>query len=260
MHNYMDFLALNAKKLVKKGYYKIRKYNNFRKISLKEKISSASKVNPIIAELKKASPSTGLIREEFEPLKIARSMIKGGCIGLSVITEPNYFKGNLKTITLLKKEFNIPILFKDIVVSPIQIEAAKKLGADVVLLIKKIFDMKHYPGSLSEAIDLAHAYNLEVLLENHTFTEFRISLLSEADLIGVNNRDFNSLKTDIQTTLKILSKVETISKIVISESGINKLEDIEQLKRVGVRAFLVGTAIMKAKNIYQKVRRLTGCQ
>ncbi|MEM2914250.1 MAG: indole-3-glycerol-phosphate synthase, partial [Candidatus Bathyarchaeia archaeon] len=137
-----------------------------------------------------------------------------------------------------------------------QMDAASRLGANAILLIATLFRRKYCKGDLSEMIRYAHSKNLEVLLETHTYREFALAASSEADLIGINNRNLKTLKVDLNVTRKVLKKAKLNSKLVVSESGIEKPGDISFLHRSGAQAFLVGTSVMTAGNIEEKVREL----
>jgi indole-3-glycerol phosphate synthase len=149
---------------------------------------------------------------------------------------------------------------KDIILSPIQIQAASKIGANAVLLIEALFDRGYSYKTIDEMIAGAHALGLEVLLETHTESEFRSAIKTDADLIGINNRNLETLKVDLNVTKKILSKNDPNSKLVITESGINTLADILSLRRTGARAFLIGSAIMASDNIEQKVKEFVNAK
>lgn len=181
-------------------------------------------------------------------------MRRGGAACLSILTEPKHFGG--RTEYLAAAECGLPRLMKDIVVDAVQVEAAAKLGAQGILLIKRVFDRGLSNASLGEMIELAHREELEVLLETHTEEEFRKAFNSESDLIGINNRDLTSLKTDLEVTKNILEACSSRSCIVVSESGIQTPDHIRFLRGCGARAFLVGSSIMSSPNPEKKVREL----
>jgi indole-3-glycerol phosphate synthase len=145
---------------------------------------------------------------------------------------------------------------KDIILSPLQLEAASKAGANAVLLIQALFDRGYSEKGLEEMIDLAHERGLEVLLETHTESEFCSAIETDADLVGINNRNLATLKVDLTITKKILEKISSKGKIIISESGINTPADIHLLHESGACAFLVGSAIMLTDNVEEKVKEL----
>ncbi|HIE19282.1 TPA: indole-3-glycerol-phosphate synthase [Candidatus Bathyarchaeota archaeon] len=240
---------------IQTGYYEIRGNPSPSKFSLKEAILNCEYA-PIISEIKFASPSQSSIRPDIKPKKVAKEMELGGAVGISILTEPKHFGGQLSFISKVRDLVSIPILMKDIVLSPVQIDAASAVGADVLLLIQALFDRGYCDRSLEEMISYTHSCGLEALLETHTEEEFLSALRTDADIIGINNRDLKTLKVDLQVTERILEKHPSGNKIVISESGIGDVEDIRFLRRCGAQAFLVGTSIMKSKDIQRKVREL----
>ncbi len=253
MSDYLDLLAHGAQITIESEYYEKALHAESFQVSLKKAILN-SKVNPIITEIKSASPSAGVIRTKVEPALIAKSMKKGGATALSVLTEPKQFNGSLEALSQARKAVDLPILMKDIILSPIQVFAASKLGANAVLLIQALFDREYCEKNLTEMITGAHVLGLEVLLETHTETEFNNAVKTDADLIGINNRNLATLKVDLNVTKQILTKNNPNGKIVVSESGINTPADICFLRECGTRAFLIGSAIMLNDNIEKKVK------
>jgi indole-3-glycerol phosphate synthase len=253
MADFLDALAQDAKETIRKGYYKVPTQTTTAHISLKKAIVE-SKTVPVITEIKAASPSAGIIRKNLEAAKLARAMEKGGAVGISVLTEPKHFKGSLNSLVEARKAVKPPILMKDIILSPEQLEAASKVGANAVLLIQALFDRGYYERDINEMIMEAHSRNLEVLLETHDEDEFRSAVDSDADLIGINNRDLGTLKVNLDVTRRILKNSDANGKIVVSESGINTLADLRFLRECGAQAFLIGSAIMLADNVEEKVK------
>ena len=180
-------------------------------------------------------------------------MERGGAIGVSVLTEPKHFNGSQKNLIETRKAVKLPILMKDIIVSRTQLEAASRIGANAALLIQALFDRGHCECSLEEMIAKAHSENLEVLLETHSEDEFRSAVSSDADIVGINNRDLGTLKVNLSVTKRILEKNAVNGKLVVSESGIKTPEDIRFLTACGAKAFLIGSAIMLADDIEKKV-------
>jgi indole-3-glycerol phosphate synthase len=255
MNDFLDTLAANAKKTIQSGYYRnLQATASYPKISFKAAIK-ACKANPVITEIKTASPSLGTIRSTINPTEIAQAMQRGGAVGISVLTEPTYFNGSLETLIQARAAVALPILFKDIVISTGQIDAAAKLGANAVLLIQGLFDKGHCELSEAEMISYAHSKDLEVLLETHTETEYISALKTDADLIGVNNRNLDTLKTDLTTTQQILKEGKQ-DKVIVSESGIKAPGHLQFLRGCGADAFLVGSSIMLTDDIEQKVKEL----
>jgi indole-3-glycerol phosphate synthase len=252
MTDFLDVLARVAQITVKSKYYETVQANESARISLKKAILDC-KVNPVITEIKSASPSAGVIRRNVKSALVAKSMEKGGATALSVLTEPKQFDGSLEALAQAREAVSLPILMKDIIVNPVQIHAASRIGADAVLLIKTLFDRGYSEKSLDQMISGAHLLGLEVLLETHTASEFRSALKTEADLIGINNRNLATLRVDLNTTKKILAEVNPDDKLVVSESGIKNPADICFLRESGACAFLIGAAIMSSDNIEEKV-------
>jgi len=253
MPDYLDTLARDAKETVAEGYYEIETQHTAHCISLKKAIVE-SKQNAVITEVKAASPSRGTIKKCFDPANVANAMERGGATGISVLTEPKHFKGSLGHLTKVREAVKIPVLMKDIILSPTQIETAYKIGANVVLLIEALFERGYCKLSLDAMISLAHKRNLEVLLETHNEPEFRSAIQTNADLIGINNRDLRTLEIDIKTTEKILKEVNAKGKTVVSESGVMKPADLTFLRNCGAQAFLIGSSIMMSNNIEETVK------
>jgi len=196
----------------------------------------------------------GEIRKVSDPIDIAKQMVNGGAIALSVLTQPFLFDGSPELFMNVRKVVNVPMLMKDIVIDKIQIDAAKKIGANYFLLIQSIFD-NNMANDIDDFIEYGHNLGLKVVIEAHTIREFENSCNTYADIIGINNRNLDTLKIDLNTTKKILENSEK-TKLVISESGITKPDDIQFLHKCGADGYLVGTSIMKADDIQQTVQNL----
>jgi indole-3-glycerol phosphate synthase len=259
MPDFLDTLAEDAKTTVTEGYYKVSAQATLSPVSLKKAIIE-SKKNAVITEVKAASPSRGTIRKSFDPQKVAVAMKKGGATGISVLTEPKHFSGSLSYLIQIREAVELPILMKDIILSPIQLEAASRIGANAVLLIEALFERGYCKHSLEETILEAHARNLEVLLETHNKDEFQAAIETDADLIGINNRDLRTLKVDLGITEKILKNNDSYGKVVVSESGVMTPSDLLFLRGCGAQAFLIGSAIMMAGNIEEKVKEFVTAQ
>jgi len=253
MPDFLDTLARDAKETVNGGYYEVSTQLVVPSVSLKKAIID-SKKNAVITEVKAASPSRGTVRKSFDPEKVAVAMENGGATGISVLTEPKHFSGSLSYLEEIRKATKLPILMKDIIINPIQLETASRIGANTVLLIEALFEREYCECDIDEMISKAHARNLEVLLETHNESEFQSAINSDADLIGINNRDLRTLKVDIRITERILKRYGTREKIVVSESGVMTPADLLFLRRCGAQAFLIGSAIMMAGNIEKKVK------
>jgi len=203
-----------------------------------------------------ASPSQGRIRKTDEPTEIAATMVRSGAVAISVLTQPYLFDGSIEYLVSIRKVVSVPLLMKDIVVSRLQIDAARKAGADCVLLIKTLFDRDLAEESMEGLVAYATQKGLYVLIEIHTDEEFAEVLKSKQELVGINNRNLDDLKIDISTTERLLSRHGKGRSTIISESGIAEPADIQYLRRAGADAFLVGTSIMETGDIAHKVREL----
>jgi len=253
--SFLDVLAASAYISIAEGYYDIDTLLEASHQDLGQCIRKCSK-NAVITEIKFVSPSEGIIKIESDVASIAKAMFRGGVVGLSVLTEPKNFGGSLENFRKIRRTVNLPLIMKDIVISKKQLDAASKIGADVILLIKSLFDIGRCDSTLEETIRYAHSRDLQVLLEVHNKEEFEKAVLTNADLIGINNRNLNTLSVDIYNTRKILESANRGNKVIVSESGIKTAEDIQFLRQAGADAFLIGTSIMKAKNITSKVQEL----
>jgi indole-3-glycerol phosphate synthase len=253
MIDFLDTLAMDATKTVDSGYYQTVVSTKQPTISLKTAITEC-KGNPVITEIKAASPSLGTIRTMLNPKEIAQAMERAGAVGISVLTEPKHFGGSLFTLTKVRETVKLPLLMKDIIIVPEQIEAAAKIGANAVLLIQALFDKHYCEMSVDKMIAFAHTRGLEVLLETHTEKEFQSAIETTADLVGINNRNLATLKIDLNTTKQILEKHKRKGKLVVSESGIKTQADLRFLRSAGADAFLIGSSIMLTENIEEKVK------
>ncbi len=209
---------------------------------------------PLLTEVKFSSPSLGKIRTLTDPVSIASQMIAGGSKALSVLTQPHLFNGSPEYFMKVRQAVDVPMLMKDIMIDKVQIDAAKKIGADFMLVIQSLFD-QNYLKEIDEFIAYGHRQGLQILLEVHTKQEFENALKTEADLIGINNRNLDTLEIDLKTTETILSGIDK-TRPILSESGIDTPEDIQYLKKCGADAFLIGSSIMKSDNIEEQVRKL----
>ncbi|QUC65547.1 indole-3-glycerol-phosphate synthase [Nitrosopumilus sp. K4] len=208
----------------------------------------------LLTEVKFSSPSLGKIRTLTDPVSIASQMIAGGARALSVLTQPHLFNGSPEYFMKVRQAVDVPLLMKDIMIDKIQIDAAKKIGADYMLVIQSLFD-QGFLKDIDEFIGYGHKQGLEILLEVHTKQEFENALKTEADLIGINNRNLDTLEIDLKTTEKVLEGYEK-TRPILSESGIETPEDIQYLRKCGADAFLIGSSIMKSDNIEEQVRNL----
>ncbi len=229
---------------------------NIKKASTTRSLSAALKsdVNiSIVAEIKKASPSIGILRDNFKPIKIARIYEANGAAAISVLTDEKFFQGSLSYLTMVRNTVRLPVLRKDFIVDPYQIYEAREAGADAILLIAAFFSKEE----LQDFMLLASELGMDCLVEVHSEKELKTVLQTNASIIGINNRDLKTFKTDLETTLRLRPLIPS-EKIVVSESGIKSRKDIEKLLENGVNAVLVGETLMKSNNIPKKLHELLG--
>jgi len=253
MENILEKLVNNSKKAIEDEIYDINESLPNSGIDL-ENIITESTHATLITEVKFSSPALGNIRKITDPVEIALKMVNGGASALSVLTQPYMFDGSPEFFMKVRKMVKVPMLMKDITVDTIQIDAAKKIGADYFLLIQSIFD-KGLVNDIDSMIDYGHDLGLKVLIEAHTKQEFENSCNTNADIIGINNRNLDTMKIDLNTTKEILHNTEK-TKLIISESGISTSDDIRFLHKCGADAYLVGSSIMKTDDIQQTVQNL----
>ncbi len=230
-------------------------------LDLRKRIVSCPYV-PIIGEIKYRSPSQGiLIDKKFPPLHIAETMINSGAVAISVLTQPYEFHGSISHISNIRPKINAPILMKDIVVSDVQVSIARKIGADSILLIKSVFDNNLAEGDIEKYLDYANRIGLGAIVEVHTPLEFAESMKlidgsSSNNIIGINNRDLDTLDVDTLVTSEILTNQSKGKNVVISESGISDSRTVRELRKVGVDGFLVGTSLVQSSDIGHKMEEL----
>lgn len=205
----------------------------------------------IIAEIKRASPSKGIICRDFDPVRIAQGYSAGGASALSVLTDEKYFKGSLSYLSLIRDTVETPLLRKDFIVDPYQVYEARHYGADALLLIVAALERE----LLNELIELTHSLGMNAVVEVHDEVELEHALGSGARIIGINNRDLKTFAVDLDVSLN-LSKSVPGEIVVIAESGIRSNEDINKLRREGVHVFLIGETFMKAPDPGAELRSL----
>ncbi len=207
----------------------------------------------IIAEVKKASPSLGVIRQDFDPIEIARIYESGGASAISVLTDEKFFQGSLPYLTGVKNNVKLPALRKDFIIDPYQIYEARRAGADAILLIAALLSKDEMQAFLG----LARELDMECLVEVHSEAELQKTLQTDADIIGVNNRNLATFVTTMETTFQLRPMIPP-EKTVVSESGIKSRADITKLIEHRVNAVLVGETLMKSNDIAAKLRELLG--
>jgi indole-3-glycerol phosphate synthase len=207
----------------------------------------------VIAELKKASPSKGVLRTDFNPAEIARSYLNGGATCLSVLTDRDFFQGDERYLRQAREASGLPVLRKDFIVDPYQVYEARVIGADCILLIVAALG----DANLRELAALAVELEMDVLVEVHDEEELDRALDLKAPLLGINNRNLRTFETRLDTTLGLLEKIPK-GRLIVTESGIHSKDDVGLMREHGVNAFLVGEAFMKADEPGEKLRELFG--
>lgn len=248
-------LAHDARARVENGYYENTSPTRRPHVSLRRAVREA-RSNAIITEVKFSSPSQGAIRKAEPAGPIAASMVKGGACAVSVLTEPDSFNGGLASLLEVAGGTDVPIIMKDIIVSPRQLEAGARAGADAAVIISEVFSRHLGMVTLQELLRRARNLGLETLVESSGLGNFVMMKDLHPDLYGINNRDLSTLKVDLSRTENIISEAGEVDAPIVSESGINSPEEVRRLRKVGAQAFLVGTSIMKAGDIEAKVREL----
>lgn len=195
----------------------------------------------IIAEVKKASPSAGLLRSDFDPLQIAAEYQRAGAAALSVITDASFFQGSLKWLAQIRPLVDLPLLRKEFIVDPWQLKESREAGADAVLLIAAVLSR----AQLEEFLDLADKLDLECLVEIRDLADAEKVAAVKAPLVGINNRDLRDFTIDLKTSIDLAAQLPA-DRLVVSESGIESAADIKKLQQAGINAFLIGTSLVKA--------------
>jgi len=220
-----------------------------------QKALKSTSDNPyrIIAEIKKASPSKGIIREDFDPMSIAQAYENGGADALSILTEPHWFKGDKEYLGMVRRYVSIPLLRKDFIVDKYQILEALVYGADYILLIAKALSRKE----LKELLGYAHHLGLEVLVEIHDKKDLTKAIFAGANIIGINHRNLETFEMDMQLSHRLIPLIPN-SKIIVAESGINDRETMIELSKAGADAFLIGEHFMRQNDIAKAIKELKG--
>ena len=213
----------------------------------------ADKKPAVIAEIKKASPSKGVLRENFIPSEIAKTYAANGATCLSVLTDADFFQGGENFLKQARSVCELPVIRKDFIINPYQVYEARMINSDCILLIVAALDDKE----LKTLLDLSHQLEMDVLMEVHDEQELERALASGAKLIGINNRDLRTFETSLDTTLGMLEKIPD-DRIVVTESGILAPADVQLMQKNNVNTFLVGEAFMKAEDPGEKLKELFG--
>jgi indole-3-glycerol phosphate synthase len=205
----------------------------------------------VIAEIKKASPSKGILRENFDPAAIAKSYEQHGAACVSVLTDKDFFQGGEDFLQQARSACVLPVIRKDFIIDPYQVLEARAISADCILLIVAALD----DDSLQDLLDQAHELQMDVLMEVHDDAELERALATGARLIGINNRNLRTFETSLSTTIDMLDKIPD-DRIVVTESGIHTVEDVQLMRAHNVNTFLVGEAFMKADDPGEKLAEL----
>jgi len=215
-----------------------------RAISLPGKIS-------LICEIKRASPSSGLICKDFHPPKIAQIYEKNGAVAISVLTEDKYFQGDILHLSSVKQSVNIPILRKDFIIDEYQLYESRAFGADALLLIASVLD----GARISQFVKITKNLGMEALVEVHSGEDLEKVLSTPAEIIGINNRNLKDFTVDLNVTKELRKKIPR-EKIVVSESGIKTREDVLLLKNAGINAILIGQVLLESEDIGRKLEEM----
>lgn len=213
--------------------------------------SSLEKRNYIIGEIKKASPSAGEIIHNYEPIEIAKIYERAGVKALSVLTEKNYFKGEIDHLSYVKQNTNIPILRKDFIIDEYQIYESKVYQADVILLIVSVLS----DDELKKFLKIANELNLDCIIETHDENEIKRALKLDYPILGINNRNLKNLKTDLNNSVSLFTSISK-DYTVIAESGIKTAEDISMYNDLGIFNFLIGESILRSKDYATFIKKL----
>jgi indole-3-glycerol phosphate synthase len=207
----------------------------------------------LIAEVKQASPSRGMLIPNLNPIELAQTYAEGGAAAISVLTEENHFMGSIEHLAAIREVVGLPLLRKDFIFDPYQVYESRAYGADALLLIVAVLNQEQ----LKELVSLSHSLGLRCLVEVHNEDEVERAVLSKAEIIGINNRDLDTFSVDINMTRRLRPLIPQ-ERIVVSESGIKSKRDIEKLGKWGVDAVLVGEALVTASDIPAKMKELIG--
>jgi indole-3-glycerol phosphate synthase len=235
----LDEIIRHTRKRVSRLPSSFPENNSCNHASLINAIQNMNGRNAVIAEIKCTSPSRGVIRRNVDMKMMAGALSERGCAALSILTEPYFFGGTGQDIPLVKSAVNIPVLRKDFIIDKKQIAESHALGADAVLLVAALLHER-----LPVFVDLAQEYGLEPLVEVHNSGEVEIALTTDAELIGINNRNLSTLLVDRSTTRHLSERIRSAGKAIVSESGIRSADDVRDLKPF-CDAFLIGSSIME---------------
>ena len=260
----VDFLKKIALEKQKSFKYKVAYYENLKKNMapkdrkryeiFKKSISRPGQIN-LIAEIKKASPSAGLIREDFDVNRIAKIYTDNKAAAISVLTEEKYFLGKFMYLKRVADEFKTPVLMKDFIVHEYQVYEGAFYGASAILLIVAMLSDDQLKGLMA----LAHSLGLDCLVEVHDEAEIDRALKAGAQIIGVNNRDLRTLKVDVATSVRLIPRIGK-GKVIVAESGLKSNDDVKRVRDAGAHAVLIGETFMRAADIGAKIKEIMNGQ
>jgi indole-3-glycerol phosphate synthase len=236
---------------MKKNTQLLNKKNEYPQYSFLTTLEKAQELT-IIAEFKRASPSKGVINQDADPAGQTSSYIKYGADACSVLTDKRFFKGDFSDLEKVRSAINKPILCKDFVIDPIQIDVAKNVGANIILLIVAAMDEE----KLNSLYQYAKEQNLDVLMEVHNEEELEMALKTGAKIIGVNNRNLKNFEVDLAVTERLAPIVKNSGAFLISESGIKTIDDVKRVVNAGANGILVGETFMRAENMEQTIKQM----
>lgn len=254
MNSILDCITAHKREEVKeaKQLRPLTSLNDSNAPTIRDFITPLQQNDPaIIAEIKKASPSKGVIRADFDVAAIAKIYADNGASCLSILTDRHFFQGDSTYLALAKKHCDLPVLRKDFIIDSYQIFESRHLGADCILLIVALLD----DHQLLDYCQLAHELNMGVLVESHTLEELERALHLPTLLMGINNRNLHTFSIDTQLTIDLMPHISK-EKIVITESGIYTHQDIQLMQSHGIHAFLIGESLMRSDDIDQQLQQL----
>ncbi|NQU17658.1 MAG: indole-3-glycerol phosphate synthase TrpC [Candidatus Saganbacteria bacterium] len=221
-------------------------------VSFRQALLRSDKIK-LIAEIKKQSPSAGIIRADFDPAELAKTYEKAGASAISVLTDQKFFGGSIEDLKKVKAACSLPVIQKDFIIDEKQIHQAKAAGADAILLIVKVLGLE----KTIEFLKITRELGMDALVETHNSDEVEFAFMAGAEIIGVNNRDLKVFRVDFKNTLNLINKYPDLKdRILVSESGIKHTKHVKQLHQAGVSAILVGESLLRAKDIAAKIAEL----
>lgn len=256
MPDFLSQVVIEVRSLLKEGYYDVEGRGKTREPKSLLNAIKSSRGHAVIAEVKPSTPTKGRLNENLNIKEYIKSVEQAGVVGFSILTQPRHFEGSLNNLREARKSTSLPLLMKDFVISAHQIEAARRLGADAVLLIQGIFDSKLSLESEESLISKAHNLELEVLNEVNTIEELTRASKSGSDMLGINHRNLRTLEMDMTLTRRLLEHPASKGMVTVAESGIMGPEDARRYFQFGADAILVGSFLMQSEQPTQAARML----